>query len=266
MAPRTDFISPGETRILHEDDEHQVIWLSWEDEEKHADLVQTNQLLIIHGDRAVFLDPGGTYVFPHVMEAIQRHVPPGAITDIVATHQDPDVSSSVPLWLKATPAQLHISRVWLHFVAHFGLDDIQRVRPIPDGGDRLPLGNGGELVFIPAHFLHSVGNFHVYDPKARVLFTGDMGAALFPPGERPLFVLDFEHHKRYMEGFHRRYMHSRALCRDWAERVRPLGIDYLVPQHGAIFAGDDIPAFLDWIGDLECGGDRINAIREANGP
>ena len=34
------------------------------------------------------------------------------------------------------------------------------------------------LRFVPAHYLHSSGNFNVYDPQARVLFSGDIGAAL----------------------------------------------------------------------------------------
>ena len=29
---------------------------------------------------------------------------------------------------------------------------------------------------LPAHFLHSVGNFHIYDPIAKILYTGDLGA------------------------------------------------------------------------------------------
>ncbi len=42
---------------------------------------------------------------------------------------------------------------------------------------------GGEkLEIIPAHYLHASANFHVYDPEAKILFSGDVGAALLPPG------------------------------------------------------------------------------------
>ncbi len=256
----TELQQPEESRVLYEDAEHQFIWMGWEDAERHDTFIQTNQCLVVSGEEAVFFDPGGAYVFPHVYEAVLNHVPHESIRHIVTSHQDPDVSSSVPLWLKTTPATLHISQVWEMFITHFGIDEEERVAPIPDTGKALELENGAQLQFIPAHFLHSVGNFQVYDPRSRILFSGDMGASIFPPGERPFFVLDFDSHVRYMEGFHRRYMHSQRVCRNWIERVRDLPIDFMVPQHGAILTADDVPRFLDWLWELECGGDRIVSI------
>ena len=41
---------------------------------------------------------------------------------------------------------------------------------------------GHKLELIPAHYLHASANFHVYDPEAKVFFSGDVGAALLPPG------------------------------------------------------------------------------------
>lgn len=40
---------------------------------------------------------------------------------------------------------------------------------------------GKKLKIIPAHYLHASAN-HVYDPEAKVLFCGDVGAALLPAG------------------------------------------------------------------------------------
>ena len=53
----------------------------------------------------------------------------------------------------------------------------QRVIGVADGGGRLPLGRN-ELWLLPAHFLHSEGNFHFYDPVSRILFTGDLGVSM----------------------------------------------------------------------------------------
>jgi hypothetical protein len=43
-----------------------------------------------------------------------------------------------------------------------------RVIGVPDRGGRLPLGHN-ELWLLPAHFMHSEGNFHFYDPVSRIL-------------------------------------------------------------------------------------------------
>ena len=58
---------------------------------------------------------------------------------------------------------------------------------------------------IPAHFLHSAGNFQVYDPVSKVLYTGDLGASI---GMDYMDVTDFDAHLRIgsalspLEGFY----------------------------------------------------------------
>ncbi|MBK8637196.1 MAG: hypothetical protein IPN92_02545 [Chromatiaceae bacterium] len=62
-----------------------------------------------------------------------------------------------------------------------------------------------------------------------------------------------------MEPFHRRHMGARKVCHFWAEMVRELAVDKLVPQHGRIIAGADaVGEFLDWFGELECGIDLVS--------
>ncbi|KAF0145790.1 MAG: hypothetical protein FD153_207 [Rhodospirillaceae bacterium] len=75
---------------------------------------------------------------------------------------------------------------------------------IPDQGMEITVGRS-RLRLLPTHYLHSSGNYHVYDPKSRIMFLGDVGAALVPEGsQRDMFVCDFTHHVQYMDGFHRR--------------------------------------------------------------
>ncbi len=62
-----------------------------------------------------------------------------------------------------------------------------------------------------------------------------------------------------MKGFHQRYMASNKACRIWANRVRRLDVDMLVPQHGSPFVGTKmINRFLDWISELSCGIDLMD--------
>ncbi|WP_369600280.1 hypothetical protein AAIA72_10540 [Hahella sp. SMD15-11] len=64
---------------------------------------------------------------------------------------------------------------------------------------------------------------------------------------------DFNAHIRHMEYFHKRWMPSNFAKNDWIKRVRQLDIEYLAPQHGRIFRGDDVKRFLDWFERLEVG-------------
>lgn len=248
-----------QSKILYEDDTHQVIWLSWEDHE-HEALVQSNQLLVINNENAYLLDPGGAFIFSDVVAEVSRYVPLSQIRYILATHQDPDVLSSITLWLKATQARLLVSRLWIRFVAHFGFSDNSRLVAIDDAGMQVRLADDEYIKLLPAHFLHSEGNFCFYDTRSKTLFTGDIGAAVFPAGERYLEVSDWNAHLKYMEGFHRRYMSNNTATRRWVVSVRHLEIDRIVPQHGAIIPKHYVALFFDWLERLECGTDLIDQI------
>ncbi|MDQ7082861.1 MAG: MBL fold metallo-hydrolase [Aquificota bacterium] len=245
-------------KVLYEDGEHRFVWLGWEEEEEEG-LVQTNQYLIVNRGKGVLLDPGGVYVLPRVLSAVSGYIEPENI-EIIFYTWDPDVGSGIAVWLENTPAKVYISRLWVRFVPHFGSMDFDRIVPIEDSGGEVRLPSGDRLVFVPAHFLHSTGNFSLFDERSGILFSGDIGAAAFPRGERYLFVEDFERHRAYMEGFHRRYMASRRACELWVREVERLGPKMIAPQHGAIFSGDNVRKFLDWFRNLECGVDLIERI------
>ena len=155
------------------------------------------------------------------------------------------------MWDQVLPeATLHASWLWEGFIRHFGMDNID-YNAIPDAGDRINFNNI-ELEFIPAHYLHSSGNFHVYDPKSKILFSGDIGAALEPPGA-PLFVESFETHVEKMKYFHERWMPSDEAKRHWLNRIRKLDIEIMAPQHGRLFKGQDVQKFFDWFEGLHVG-------------
>ena len=221
------------------------------DENKPDKIIDTNQCMIINGNRSLLIDPGGTELFAPMLAVVLQHLKIEEITDLFASHQDPDIISSLGLWDQVLPnATLHASWIWEGFIRHFGMNNIP-YSSIDDGGGILSLGDL-ELQFVPAHYLHSSGNFNIYDPVAKILFSGDIGAALEGPGS-PMYVEDFEHQIQFMADFHQRWMPSNEAKLDWIKRVRTLDIELMVPQHGRIFRGDDIPKFLDWFEQLEVG-------------
>lgn len=229
-------------------------WLAFgQDQDKPEQIIDTNQYVICSGNAAMLLDPGGMEVFPSMLAALTREIAVEDIRALFLSHQDPDVGSSLPLWRRVCKPEtkVYLSTLWTGFVAHFDRESV--MTPIPDEGLEVALGDI-RLRFVPAHYMHSSGNFNVYDPVARILFSGDIGAALVPDKNRgSLFVEDFNAHVPYMEGFHRRWMGS-ARARDaWIAQVEKLDIDMLAPQHGLIFRGDDVKRFLDWLSKLDVG-------------
>lgn len=160
--------------------------------------------------------------------------------------------SSLPLWMALSPdARIHVSWLWGKFIAHFGNSYVNRFSEIPDEGKTIRLGDQ-DLQLVPAHYCHSSGNFNLYDPKAKILFSGDIGSALLPGGH-PTFVEDFDSHIQFMESFHVRWLPSNEAKDRWVRRVRKLDIKMICPQHGAVFKDENVGKFLSWLENLEVG-------------
>jgi flavorubredoxin len=228
-------------------------WLAFgRDSDKPESIIDTNQYVVCGGGNAILLDPGGMEVFPPMLAALTHEVAVEKVRGLFVSHQDPDVASSLPLWRRmcAADAKVWVSWLWTGFMAHF--DSGATFTPIPDEGMEVAVGGDVRLRFVPAHYMHSSGNFNVYDPKARIYFSGDIGAALVPKGAASgHFVENFDSHVQYMEGFHRRWLGSPQARDVWVERVAKLDIDIMAPQHGLIFRGDDVKRFLDWLAKLD---------------
>lgn len=238
-------------KVIYEDGEHQWIVIG-RDPEKPESVIDTNEYLIIDSGEGMLLDPGGIEVFPNVLSDVSRAIDIKKITSYLCSHQDPDIMSSLALWMALTPkAKVYLSWLWQGFIAHFGNKYVENFVPVPDEGMQIQLGKSN-LLLVPAHYCHSSGNFHLYDPKAKILFTGDVGAALLP-NNYSMLVEDFEKHIPFMEGFHLRWMPSNEAKNRWIRRVRRLDIQMLCPQHGAMFKGEMVHRFLDWFEDLDVG-------------
>ena len=221
------------------------------DPERDEKIIDTNQYMIMNGEQSIILDPGGIELFSQMLTSVLRYTTLDDIVALFASHQDPDIISSLGLWDQCLPkAKLFSPWIWESFLAHFGMNNIQ-FEGIPDEGSSFQLGNTS-LQFIPAHYLHSSGNFNVYDKDAKILMSGDIGAAL-DKDDAPFFVEDFDDHIPKMEFFHRRWMPSNKAKDDWIANVRKLDIEIMAPQHGGLFKGEMVGKFLDWFERLDVG-------------
>lgn len=218
--------------------------------------VQANQFLIVDNGTGAVIDPGGNLAFNDLYLGMSQHFAPQRLASLIASHADPDIIASLDRWMTATSATVYISDLWTRFAPHFckpGKTE-GRIVGIPDAGMRLDVGRH-QLWALPAHFLHSEGNFQFWDPVSRILFSGDLGVSLGGDPTRP--VTSLAQNLPHMEAFHRRYMVSNKILRLWARMVRRLPIEMMVPQHGAPLKGAAIGEFIAWAENLECGIDRM---------
>lgn len=252
--------SNAEPIVLYKDDQHECLMFP---ELVKGDGIQANQFLVNNNGHAAVLEPGGDLTYTALTIELSKRVNLQKLDYVIASHQDPDIISSLPRWLTHTQCTVVCSRLWERFLPHLVSNFItekmhrdlsSRIIGLPDYGGELPLGKS-TIVAIPAHFLHSVGNFQFYDPVSKILFSGDMGASV---GSDPRDeVRNFSKHIEKMEGFHKRYMASIKVTKLWANMVREMDVEMIVPQHGAVMRGEMVNRFLDWISDLECGVDLL---------
>ncbi|SEL83021.1 Metallo-beta-lactamase superfamily protein [Roseateles sp. YR242] len=222
----------------------------------HDDGVQANQFLIVDHETGALIDPGGNLAYSELYLGVTACFPPHKLSAILASHADPDIIASLDRWMTATTAPVYISRIWERFIPHFCKPGktTGRVIGVPDRGMRIKVGQC-ELVALPAHFMHSEGNFQFWDPTSRILFSGDLGVSIgVDPGTT---ITDLAPHIPSMQAFHKRYMVSAKVLRLWAEMVRTLPIRMIVPQHGAPMQGPAVQQFIDWVQTLACGIDLV---------
>ena len=224
--------------------------------------VQANQFLIFDDNHAALIDPGGDLTYTPLFMEISNYMNVKALDYVVASHQDPDIVASLNKWLVGTNCKVVVPALWERFIPHYTRPGklAGRVVPIPDEGMNLELGSI-MLKAVPAHFLHAEGNFQFYDPKSRILFSGDMGANLCPPEELDQVATRLDDVMPYMDAFHKRYMNSNQVCRFWAQMTSGMAIDMIVPQHGRAMSGKAVKEFISWISELQCG---VDLMTQAN--
>lgn len=244
-----DLASPT---VLYDEGGHSVYWLGITDETAF----RCNCYLVRDGKAAVLIDPGSRAFFRQVRSRVAQIMDPSEVTAMVLCHQDPDVSASMVDWLDLNPAIEVISTSRTHeLLPHYGRPDYPAVEVGDAVGYPLPLG--GALRCIEAPFLHFPGAFATYDTRSRMLFSGDIWAALDMSWR--LVVEDFDAHRAAMDLFHLDYMASNVASRGFANKLKGLDIEAILPQHGSIITRRHVPDALAYLHNLRCGLDILYA-------
>lgn len=246
-------------KVIYDDGTHKCVMFSFDDESHEDSFLSVNQYLIVQNGVGVLLDPGSVAIYEELYDAVSEHVEIENIKYIFFSHQDPDVSGSIAQWAISTKAKFIMSSLWIRFMSHYGFAEMDRVMSLPDKGAKLNFGKD-YLQFVPAHFLHSPGNFSIYDTKSKIVFSGDIGAAIVNTPQSYKTVENFEDHQVHLLPFHKRYMGSNKLCRAWVKKIEKLDVNMIAPQHGFLFENKTVTDFLEWLRELECGSDFIDEL------
>lgn len=240
----------SEPTPLFQEPGHAVYWLGLE----ANTAFRCNAYLIDDHGEGYIIDPGGRPGFAQIKRRVEQIMPTSQVKGMVLCHQDPDVAASMLDWLDLHPGILVYSSMRTHaLLPHYGKPRYPKADIVEQPSLALP--SGAELSFIEAPFLHFPGAFATYDSRAQFLFSGDIWAALGMDWH--LVSDDFEALSCKMEMFHTDYMASNKACRGFNRKIKGMEIAAILPQHGSIIQGKDVPAAIAYLEDLPCGLDLL---------
>ena len=211
---------------------------------------QCHVYLIEQGDQSVLFDPGSRLTFDDTLRKIEEVIPFSHIRWFVCHHQDPDITSCLPLIDEmVTREDARIVSHWRAeaLIKHYAIsipfwlvEEHQWELSLPDR----------VLNFVFTPYAHFPGAFCTFDSATRVLFSSDLfggftsGSDLYASGEDYYDAI---------RPFHEHYIPSRdVLCYALA-RIEEHPVELIAPQHGCIIEGDLVATIIDKLKGLECG-------------
>ena len=235
---------------LFQDDQHTVYWLGVPE----MTAFRCNTYLIVDGQEAILVDPGGRGSFEFVKMRVAQVLPPEKVRALIVCHQDPDVAASMVDWLIINPAVQIITSIRTNILLHYYGNSNYSFVNINDT-PTYTFESGRSLTFIESPFLHFPGAFTTYDNTSKFLFSGDVWASI--DVEWRLVVEDFEKHEQKMNLFHLDYMASNIASRGFVNRLRNAELNAIMPQHGSVIPRKYIHQALEYMKNLRCGLDLI---------
>jgi flavorubredoxin len=236
---------------LFQDDQHAIYWLGVPEDSAF----RCNTYLIVDGQEAIIVDPGGKNSFEFVKKRVSQVISLDKVAGLILCHQDPDVAASMFDWLSVDPKLKIITSVRTNILLpHYGKTDYDFVNI-----NENPLWtfiSGRQLKFIESPFLHFPGAFATYDELSGFLFSGDVWASI--DMDWKLVVDDFNRHELKLSLFHIDYMASNIATRGFVNRLKHFELNAILPQHGSIIPKKHVAKALEYLRDLKCGLDLIH--------
>ena len=236
--------------VLYQDDQHAVYWLGVPEDSAF----RCNTYLIVDGQEAIIVDPGGHGSYEFVKKRVAQILPVEKVIALIVCHQDPDVAASITDWLAYDPKITIITSVRTNILLpYYGRSDYTFFN-INENPTWLFL-SGRQLKFIESPFLHFPGAFTTFDVISGFLFSGDVWASI--DMDWHLVVDDFHQHELKLSLFHIDYMAGNIAARGFVNRLKHLELNAILPQHGSIIPRKHVQRALEYLRELKCGLDLI---------
>jgi diguanylate cyclase (GGDEF)-like protein len=214
------------------------------------DPFQCHVYLIENGDQSILIDPGSMLTFKHTLAKIEQIIPFSHIRYFICHHQDPDITSCLPLIDQITNrSDALILSHWraIALLKHLGLN--MPFACVEEKGWRFDLG-GRELECIFTPYLHFPGAFCTFDPATGTLFSSDLFGGFTERWQ--LFATD-ETYFEAIRPFHEHYMPSRDILFNCLCKLEKYPLVLIAPQHGSIIPEKLIPFVISRLKTIDCG-------------
>jgi len=212
--------------------------------------LRCNPYLIVEDDEAMLIEPGSVPHFPYVYKKVKEVVDPKKINRILATHQDPDLCASIPIFKNKiqNPDLTIITHTRASvLITHYGAELPYYL--VDQNHWRYEMSSGRALRFIFTPYLHFPGSFVSYDEQTKTLFSGDLfGAFTF---EWNLYA--GEGYVEALKAFHENYMPSNDILSHSMKKLEKLDIERIAPQHGSVIPRPMVAEVITCLKELECG-------------
>lgn len=211
------------------------------------DKLQCNPYLLIQNKSPILFDPGSVLDFEVVLGKVRSLIPVERLDAIVCSHQDPDLCGSLPLFEEAGFAGVYCCHQRTsNIIRYYGVARPFYFVEVHDYA--FPMGDGSQIQFLPAPYLHFPGAIMSYLPKQKVLVSGDLFGSIGTQTE--LFA--GEDYEESMKTFHESYMPSNTILRPVMEQLSTYDISMICPQHGSIIK-ENPHHYIDVLKELQCG-------------
>lgn len=221
-----------------------VHWIGYTDTDS---VFRTNAYLIESGNEIALIDAGSAVYFDSMFNQIEKLIDVNKIEYFIQHHQDPDLCASLPFWEKKLGPKKILAHTKANILIwHYGVssqlvnvDEVNWELKLPDR----------TLKFIFMPYMHSPGEIMTYDPKTRILFSGDIFGGLSMDWN----LYANEYYMDAMEAFMENYMPSTEIVNENLKRIEGLEIDMICPQHGSIIPKERVGEAVTILKELECG-------------
>ncbi len=228
-----------------------IHWVGFYD--KEADL-HCNPYLLIDDKDTILFDPGSIPHFANVFRKVIDLVKPNDITNIIVSHQDPDVCGNIAVvedLIDNDRLKIVTHSSATRLIRHYGIKT--PFYEVDENGYKLALSSGRVLEFIYIPYLHSPFAIATYDTKTKTLFSGDLFGAITKDWD--LFTYD----KSFttIDAWHKFIVPNNQILKSCMNQLKSLKIDRILPQHGSVIQGEDVSKTIEHLENLPCGADLL---------